>query len=349
MIRTPSFRVRAWLAAACATTLPLAAQGSMGVPLSADALRTRLFAYAADSMMGREAGSPYNIKATQYIADELKKFSGLKPGGPSGSWFQDVPLVKATFDKSSGISVGGRALKPYDEFLPRLIPEGAPRSVDGVRVIYGGTWGDSASLIPAAAGAGKAILLSVDPKGAAPTRIGVLSRYGSAAAVVLINRDYIGAAEVAAYTAAPVVLKSSEARPLVPMYTHVTHAVAELMLGAPLSGAKPGTEGATLQGAVRFTDAPQPARNVIAILPGSDPKLSATYLAVGAHNDHVGYQVGGSVDHDSARVAYTVVRNRQNANKGVLTREMFNVTVNMDSLRKAVPVARRDSIFNGAD
>src|SRR5262249_6113907 len=31
-----------------------------------------------------------------------------------------------------------------------------------------------------------------------------------------------------------------------------------------------------------------PARNVIAILRGSDPVLSHTYVAIGAHNDHLG-------------------------------------------------------------
>ena len=34
--------------------------------------------------------------------------------------------------------------------------------------------------------------------------------------------------------------------------------------------------------------APTPARNVIAILPGSDPARAGEYVLVGAHNDHVG-------------------------------------------------------------
>ncbi len=42
-----------------------------------------------------------------------------------------------------------------------------------------------------------------------------------------------------------------------------------------------------------------PARNVIAILPGSDPELKDEYVLVGAHNDHVGMVNGDPFDHDA--------------------------------------------------
>src|SRR4051812_9735604 len=57
--------------------------------ITAADLRTRLYAYADDSMMGRKAGTPWNLKATDYIAGELKKM-GMQPGGENGSYFQDV-------------------------------------------------------------------------------------------------------------------------------------------------------------------------------------------------------------------------------------------------------------------
>ena len=56
-------------------------------------LMTRLYLYSDDSMMGRLAGSEYNLKATAYIASEVKRF-GLQPAGDSGGYFQNVPLVK---------------------------------------------------------------------------------------------------------------------------------------------------------------------------------------------------------------------------------------------------------------
>src|SRR2546422_11230515 len=81
-------------------------------------LMTRLYLYADDSMMGRLAGSEYNLKATAYIASEVKRM-GLQPAGDSGGYFQNVPLVKRQLDASSGLSVDGRALRPWDDFVPR--------------------------------------------------------------------------------------------------------------------------------------------------------------------------------------------------------------------------------------
>ena len=55
-----------------------------------------------------------------------------------------------------------------------------------------------------------------------------------------------------------------------------------------------------------------PGRNVIAILPGSDPARAAEYVAVGAHNDHNGVNAT-AVDHDSLRAVNTITR-RQGSN-----------------------------------
>src|SRR2546422_11645800 len=66
-------------------------------------LMTRLYLYSDDSMMGRLAGSEYNLKATAYIASEVKRL-GLQPGGDSGGggYFQNVPPVKRRLHASAG-------------------------------------------------------------------------------------------------------------------------------------------------------------------------------------------------------------------------------------------------------
>src|SRR5207302_7533562 len=104
-------------------------------------LMTRLYLYSDDSMMGRLAGSEYNLKATAYIASEVKRF-GLVPAGDSGGYFQNVPLVKRQLDPSATLSVEGTAFRPWDEFIPRD-PGRATRSFDGAQVIYAGVWPDS--------------------------------------------------------------------------------------------------------------------------------------------------------------------------------------------------------------
>jgi hypothetical protein len=103
---------------------------------------------------------------------------------------------------------------------------------------------------------------------------------------------------------------------------------------------------------VTFTDTPAPARNVVAILPGSDPALRGQYVAIGAHNDHVGFDQS-PVDHDSLRAFNDAVRRLQNAapTHQVSQDQMQQIRVNMDSIRakRGAAAARRDSIFNGAD
>src|SRR2546423_9733806 len=55
-------------------------------------LMTRLYIFADDSMMGRQGGTIYNNKGTEYIAAELKKL-GIQPAGDGGTHFQSLPLA----------------------------------------------------------------------------------------------------------------------------------------------------------------------------------------------------------------------------------------------------------------
>ncbi len=92
-----------------------------------------------------------------------------------------------------------------------------------------------------------------------------------------------------------------------------------------------------------------PARNVIAILPGSDPSRAAEYVLVGAHNDHVGIN-STVVDHDSLRAVNTVTR-RQGANDPACRPTALQQHA-IDSLiarARSIRPPRRDSIMNGAD
>ena len=92
-----------------------------------------------------------------------------------------------------------------------------------------------------------------------------------------------------------------------------------------------------------------PARNVVAILPGSDKTLAAEYVLVGAHNDHVGVNTT-TVDHDSLRAVNTVTR-KQGANDPACTPTVAQQK-QIDSIiarARSIRAPRRDSIMNGAD
>lgn len=131
----------------------------------------------------------------------------------------------------------------------------------------------------------------------------------------------------------------------------ISAGAAQRLFGKSLDKLAVGTTGQNVSGEWTqvWKKSPTPARNVIAILPGSDPARAGEYVLVGAHNDHVGVNPT-SVDHDSLRAVNAVTR-RQGANDPVC-RPTDAQQHAIDSLiaraRKIRPL-RRDSIMNGAD
>jgi peptidase M28-like protein len=118
-----------------------------------------------------------------------------------------------------------------------------------------------------------------------------------------------------------------------------------------------GATGATIHGNLRYIEKAAPTRNVVAILPGTDPKLRGEYVAVGAHSDHVGYRAAGAVDHDSLHLynqqRWFATENPSGAplssdDRRAQQARIAAIHVNVDSLH-ALRAARRDSINNGAD
>ncbi|HEY3934790.1 MAG TPA: M28 family peptidase, partial [Gemmatimonadales bacterium] len=130
----------------------------------------------------------------------------------------------------------------------------------------------------------------------------------------------------------------------------VSPAAAELLMGQPITGLAKGTAGKTVTSDVHFTDMPRAGRNVIAILPGSDPRLRGEYVAIGAHNDHIPMQ--RVVDHDSLKVFNELAR-PQGADggptKNLSADEWKRVNTMIDSLHTLHGGPRPDSISNGAD
>ena len=91
------------------------------------------------------------------------------------------------------------------------------------------------------------------------------------------------------------------------------------------------------------------ARNVIAVLPGTDPARAAEYVLVSAHNDHNGINPV-AVDHDSLRAVNTVTR-RQGANDPACrpTSVQQHAIDSLIARARTIRPPRRDSIMNGAD
>jgi hypothetical protein len=313
-------------------------------------LRGRLFTYADDSMQGRRAGTIGNVKATDYIAAEARRL-GLEPAGENGGWFQTVPLVHRTLDPSSRLTAGGTHIEAWDDMIPRDQGRGA-RAVDGARVVYGGVWGQE--MIPVEQAAGKLVVITVPPVDGVPAgsvnRAATTERFHPAAGIAVATLDGIGPSERLDLRESGAQLAGGEGRET-PTFMYVTSRAAEALLGAAPSTLRPGAEGRTVSGQIRFGDTPveQPARNVVAVLPGSDPALRGQFVAIGSHNDHDGI-APETLDHDSLRAFNRVMRPEgANSTPGTpTTAEAERITAGLDSLRR-LRRPRPDSVLNGAD
>jgi hypothetical protein len=131
----------------------------------------------------------------------------------------------------------------------------------------------------------------------------------------------------------------------------ITRTAAENLFGKSADQLTVGavSQPVTAQWNYAFRMSDTPARNVIAILPGSDPARASEYVLVGAHNDHVGVNTT-VVDHDSLRAVNMVTR-RQGANDPVCrpTDDQWKQINSMIARARSIRPPRRDSIMNGAD
>jgi hypothetical protein len=330
------------------------AAAATAAAITATDLMSRVYPYADDSMMGRAAGSDYNLKASAFIAAEARRL-GLEPAGDSGTYFQSVALIQRVYDTATVLTVGDTPLRRGEDFLAR--DQGAAmRSIDGVPAVYAGAWGD-ADMLPGEQGAGKLVIVGA-PRQAMPgapgwfvPRAAVTRRYANAAGIALLTLDLMPT-EVKASFAEPALLLKSEmplGGPPLPAYLYVSRATARSILGVAPDSAGVGRAGRSLKGSPAFIQTERPAHNVVAVLPGSDPARQGQYVALGSHNDHVGYS-HSPVDHDSLRAFNTAKRLIEISNPGqpVTPDRLAGIRVNVDSLRRLRP-ARPDSIFNGAD
>jgi hypothetical protein len=306
-------------------------------------------------MLGRDAGQIGNVRATDYIAHEAARL-GMQPAGDEGSYFQTIPLVSRTPDPQSVLRTGTEELTVGRDFIPlRPIggtPFGGKFRGERVPVVFGGRIG-TASMADPNAVAGKVVVFLPALGGQQFAGTGApLARYSSAAVVAIAGLDDLPA-QIATTVRTPRVLMVDPAVPQPSALPGIilTNGAAQRLFGSTLATATVGAEGGTVTGSFGFVDAqtPQPARNVIAIIHGTDPALRGQMVAIGAHSDHVGISPT-PLDHDSVR-AFNVVARPAGLNdplRQATPDELRRIAAIRDSLRRAHP-PRMDSIFNGAD
>jgi hypothetical protein len=294
-------------------------------------------------MLGRQAGDEGGRKAAAFLAAELQRL-GLRPMGDGGTYLQAVPFVRRTVSPGASLSIGDATFQPYTDFaFADLSP--VTRSVNGATVVYGGAGGDDLLSADSAAGRVVALTLSQTLPFQELVRL-VRGPFSRAAGVVLLGAYNVSPAQAASLRAGSLALPSADTS-TGPMVIALGARMSRALVPEGTTPARGRVLG-TMRGEARLVSSPSPAHNVVAVLPGSDPRLAGQYVAIGAHLDHVG--TGTVVDHDSLRAFNTVVRpgGADDLGKRPTDADWPKVRAVLDSLRRLRP-ARRDSINNGAD
>src|SRR6476659_1601182 len=336
-----------------ATGRPAPTVGTTAAITAAD-LRARISIFADDSMLGRRAGTPGNVRGNAYIAAEAARL-GLKPAGDDGGFLQRVPLVSYALDSAAAVlHAGSVTLAPFADYIPYQPIYAVPvRPIAGAPVVYLGTKADSASYPSRDALKGKVVVFRSSASGnslGAPD-LGPQGRLGLIAGIAVTEIDPLLAQFADFFRTPKLEVKGAvQAPPGVtqPRMLFVPTASVSKLFGKPLDALHPGDTGAPLPGEVTYAGTELPATNVVAVLEGSDPALRGQYVALGAHNDAIG--IVPPVSHDSLWAYNTVIRPRgaNDMPREPSAAEAARIQAIRDSLRKQRP-DRVDSIVNGAD
>jgi Peptidase family M28 len=301
-------------------TLPAPATAAPALgDVTAEELRRDLYAFADDSMRGRETGTDDATRAMRFLVDRLTRL-GLEPAGDSG-FAQRVPMQKEVFGPGTTITVQqgstARPVKIGTEIVPLLnLGAGVPptkRTADGEIVFVG--YGlqmanpkrdDFAGLSlqgkvvvvvnGAPAGVDSAKRAELEGQAAISQRLALIIPQRPAAVVILLA----GKGTELFEQSAPQLERAVALRSNAPEVPESERQIPMIMLGIPVVGSPllptgwPADDKAQVLSGRRFTarieqvKTPITGYNVAAVVRGSDPALNQTYLAFGAHYDHVG-------------------------------------------------------------
>ena len=274
-------------------------------------------------MRGRATATRENWMTAEYVAAEFQRL-GLTPAGENETYFQEIAFGQLSFDRGSiELSNSEELFEAGIEWAPipaqrglRLVGE---ISGQNMSTIFGGNWGDASTVLPSSA-SGSAVVFRVPETypGAAPGPLNPLrirdlrGQEAGAVLIVLVSETLTENALEAAFAGQLGLLSAGSPGTA---SIHMTAAAAEQLFDVPFDGLSVGDVGKTISGSwqLRYERPEYPVRNIIAVLPGSDPGLRGQYVLAGAHNDHVGMVQSGPLDHDALR-AYNRVMRPQGAN-----------------------------------
>jgi hypothetical protein len=301
--------------------VPLAAQngaartGDPTVPAAIAAiresdLRRDLFTLAGDDMRGREAGTLDELRASMWIAEQMRRI-GVQPAGEKGSWFQWWQMRQTRISTPvSSVRIADRALNLWTDITPT---NNATGDITATTAFVNDV---SDSTVDIRGKVAVAALVAPPPasirtttntykynyaRAALTAQGGALTRRGAAAVILVADSiaesvfqpiaivqqrgmyDVIGGAPRFVRTLGVTPPANPPVRPVPVLLAHHS-ALAELRV-----------DGTPVEIHIRPETFATPSVNIIGVVRGTDPKLRDEYVLFSAHQDHDGvrYPVAG--------------------------------------------------------
>jgi hypothetical protein len=263
-------------------------------------LRRDIFAMASDAMRGREAGTLDELRASAWLADRARE-AGLQPAGDDGTYFQFWPMRRIRTSAVSRVALDRSPLVLWHD-IAVVAPVNA--NLDLPLVWAGSATGDALSRMDLHGKAVAAMVLVPSR----PPAAGMSLRAWRYTLVAIAQRT--AALEKAGASAVLLVADDStngEFTPVsVPMrrgrYNIDTTGSETVQSGVPVLWVPAALEARVLAAThltldLRAESFVYPSVNVVAKVPGSDPKVSGEYVLFSGHTDHDGVRF--PVDGDS--------------------------------------------------
>ena len=312
-MRTP-LRLLPFLLAAAAAAPAAGAQAAPKPPAAISLIREAeikrdMYAMAGDAMRGREAGTLDEMRASMWVADQMRAI-GLQPGGNDGTYFQWWNMRRTRVSTpNSSVKIGGRAYTLWTDVTPT---SNATGDVSAPTIFLANARDSSVdvrgkvviAMLPAPNPASVRTTTNtyeVNYARAAVTPIaGALARRGAAAVVLVADSiadiGFVGLASVQSRGAYDVVggvprfvRPGANGAGALPPQTQVPVLLAHRAALADLRSAP----NADIH--IRDETFETPSVNIIGVVRGTDPKLRDEYVLFSSHQDHDGvrYVVDG--------------------------------------------------------
>jgi hypothetical protein len=262
-------------------------------------------ALSSDSMEGRDTGSAAYERAAEMVADRFKA-AGLQPAGENGTYFQSVPMHQMdVLPEGTGFAVVRPDSTVKLEFLQEITIAPAPDLpiAFGAPLTFRGYCGKDAM----AGITAKVVVCFGTQRQGLPggAERAANARAGNAAGLINVDDPYFTIEPPrwpAAYARA-VTLTGMRERPASPLPTMriSADAFSKLLQGSgqdaatilKAGGSKQPLPSFEIPGLFRaklhITQKEIHSPNVLAVFPGSDPKLKEEYIVASAHLDGYGY------------------------------------------------------------